>query len=694
MGRMPARETTTKEREPLLECSSPVSVLPGIGPARARALAGIGVRTLRDLLFLLPRRAAAEADELPIASALGRQGSEVGVRGRVTRVSLQRFGGRSTLRVTLADASGEVTALFFNQPWLRHQFAVGAELALRGRLGHSRGPVLLSPRFGKPDRPLAPSGSITLVYPSVDGLSAERIGALVRELSARLCASVEEHVPAEQLAARDLPPLHDAVRIAHAPESLELFARARRRLALEALLRLQGRLHARRQERRQGRSLRVALTEDEERELRACFPFTFTAGQDAIASALRGDLARGVPMRRLLQGDVGSGKTALGVYACLAVARAGGQAAFVAPTELLAEQHFEGLRERLKASRVHAVLLTGSIPAAERRSVLAQLESGMADVAFGTHALFGEDVRFAQLSLAVIDEQQRFGVAQRARLIEKGSDVHVLLMTATPIPRTLALSLYGDLDTSVLRERPPGRGTVRTRWVRAGDRQRVPAFLRERLGAGERVYWVAPRIGASVESDEHESADERPSTSGEASAERAFAKLTRSDLAAFGIELVHGRLPPDERSARLARFRSGAARLLVATTVIEVGVDVPEATVLVVENAERLGLAQLHQLRGRIGRGGRDGWCLLFAKAAAAERMQCLERVSDGFEIAEEDLRRRGMGDLAGLRQAGENLEGLDDGDLELLVLARDLISADARLAAAYAPVEAVPLTP
>lgn len=688
---MTPRVTTTSAREPALDLSSPVSALSGIGPARASSLASIGVRTLRDLLFLVPRRAAAEADELPIASALERHGTEVGVRGRVTRISLQRFGGRSTLRVTLADESGELAALFFNQPWLRHQFAVGAELVLRGRIGRSRGPALLSPRFGKAERPLAPAGSISLVYPSVEGLSGERISVLVRELCAQLASEIEERVPAELLAQRDLLPLDEAVRVAHAPPSLELFARARRRLALEALLRLQARLHARRQQFREGCALRVVLEEGEERALRACFPFTFTAGQDAIAASLRADLARGAPMRRLLQGDVGSGKTALGVYACLAVARAGGQAAFIAPTELLAEQHFEGLRERLKAAGVHAVLLTGSIPAAERRSVLAQLESGMADVAFGTHALFGEDVRFAQLSLAVIDEQQRFGVAQRARLIEKGSDVHVLLMTATPIPRTLALSLYGDLDTSVLRERPPGRGTVRTRWVRAGDRQRVPAFLRERLDAGERVYWVAPRIGESVETED---ADDAPPTSGEASAERAFAKLTRSDLAAFGIDLVHGRLPPDERSARLARFRSGATRLLVATTVIEVGVDVPEATVLVVENAERLGLAQLHQLRGRIGRGGRDSWCLLFAKPAAAERMQCLERVSDGFEIAEEDLRRRGMGDLAGLRQAGENLEGLDDGDLDLLVLARDLIAADARLALAYAPAASAPLTP
>jgi ATP-dependent DNA helicase RecG len=289
-------------------------------------------------------------------------------------------------------------------------------------------------------------------------------------------------------------------------------------------------------------------------------------------------------------------------------------------------------------------------------------------------------VRYKRLALCVIDEQQRFGVAQRARLFEKGTDVHVLLMTATPIPRTLALTLYGDLDTSVLKERPAGRGSVRTRWVRGRDRARVPAFLRERVEQGEQIYWVVPRIGA--ENEDIEEALEQ----GRASAEVALERLKRTPLLAHGIELVHGRIAADERARRLERFRSGAAQVLVATTVIEVGVDVPGATVMVIENAERLGLAQLHQLRGRIGRGMKDGWCLLFGDRSAEERFLLLEKTNDGFEIAEEDLRRRGMGDLVGLRQAGENAEGLADlaSDLDLLFIARDLVTQRPETLALY----------
>jgi ATP-dependent DNA helicase RecG len=482
------------------------------------------------------------------------------------------------------------------------------------------------------------------------------------------------------LAAHGLVDLARAIADVHQPSSEEAFDAARRRLALEPLLRFQARVSERRAARSRGRALAARVDDRRNAELVARFPFAFTAGQRDIAAEIRRDLARGLPMRRLLQGDVGSGKTALGVYACLVIASAGGQAAFLAPTELLAEQHYDGLRPLLACAGLHGVLLTGSMSAGERRQVLAQLESGMADVAFGTHALFSDDARYKRLALCVIDEQQRFGVAQRARLLEKGTDVHVLLMTATPIPRTLALTLYGDLDTSVLKERPAGRGSVRTRWVRGRDRARVPVFLRERVELGEQIYWVVPRIGA--ENEDVEAALEE----GRASAEVALERLKRTPLLAHGIELVHGRVPADERTRRLERFRSGNAKVLVATTVIEVGVDVPAATVMVIENAERLGLAQLHQLRGRIGRGEKDGWCLLFGERSAADRFLLLEKTSDGFEIAEEDLRRRGMGDLSGLRQAGENAEGLADlaRDLDLLFLARDLVTERAELRDLY----------
>ncbi len=416
---------------------------------------------------------------------------------------------------------------------------------------------------------------------------------------------------------------------------------------------------------------RASVDEPQHAELLAVFPFAFTAGQAAVARELREDLARGRPMRRLLQGDVGCGKTALGLYAALIAARAGGQTAFLAPTEILCEQHYHGLKGWLARAGLHAALLTGSLKTGERRLVLAQLESGMADVVFGTHSLFSTDVHYRALHLAVIDEQQRFGVAQRQALIDKGSSAHVLLMTATPIPRTLALSLYGDLDTSILRERPAGRGKLATRWVREPERPKVAKFLDEHLAAGERVFWVTPRIG---EGEDGEEALE----SGRASAEAAFERLKRTDLARHGLEIVHGRMPASERAARLERFQRGEVKLLVATTVIEVGVDVPEATVLVVESAERMGLAQLHQLRGRVGRGPKDSWCLLFGDAVAKARFEVLEKTHDGFEIAEEDLRQRGMGDLGGLRQAGAGAGGSIDPaeELELLLAARELFAA------------------
>jgi ATP-dependent DNA helicase RecG len=617
-------------------------------------------------------------------------GESVVVSGRVSKVSLQRYGRRSTLRVTIGEGMDSIPALFFNQPWLRKRFELGSEIEVSGRVVDSRGPALASPKIGSPDRPLAASGAIEPVYPLADGLGQELMRRLCTEAARRSASLVPEPLALADLERLRLPPLPRAIAEVHAPTTEASFAAARRRIALEPLLRLQAQVAARRRARAAAHARVAVVDEEMHARILSGLPFRMTEGQACIARDLRRDLARATPMRRLLQGDVGSGKTALGIYACALVASAGGQAAFLAPTELLAEQHFDGQRVWLARAGLHAVLLTGSLSAGERRAVLAQIESGMADVAIGTHALLSEDVRYRRLGLAVIDEQQRFGVAQRAQLLEKGERVHALLMTATPIPRTLAMTLYGDLDTSLLRESPPGRGSLRTRWVRAAERRRVQPFLMERLEAGEQVYFVSPRVGEAganvLEAIENDSG----------SAEAAMERLSRTPLARFRIELVHGRVPPAERARRLERFRSGEAKVLVATTVIEVGVDVPAATVMIVENAERLGLAQLHQLRGRVGRGPKESWCLLFGKDSAWERLTLLERTCDGFQIAEEDLRRRGMGDLAGRRQAGESLEGLVDpeGDLDLLFAARDLVAARPDLAAQYASGAGAAATP
>ena len=654
----------------------PLTDLPGVGPARARALEQLGVRSLRDLLFLVPLGVRIWGEPRPLGQLVA--GPFVRAAGRVVGLRLQRRGRRrSHVRALLEDEAGDrVQAVWFNQPWVAEKLVRGAwaELAGPAREG-KEGLQLQGPRIGTEEEPLPEPGTLQPLYPSVEGIHADRIGAWCRELAERHASAVVEPLGDPLLARLDLPALPRALAELHAPSSPAAFEAARRRLALEPLLTVQARLRARGRA-GAGRARAARIDRALHEELCGRFPFRFTGGQRAIAGELRRDLCRRVPMRRLLQGDVGSGKTVLALYAAMAIVESDGQVAIMAPTELLAQQHFYGARELLGSVGIEAALITAATPAAERRFQLERLARGELNIVFGTHALFSRDVRFARLDLAIIDEQHRFGVAQREKLLAKGGGAHLLLMTATPIPRTLAQTLYGDLEVSTLRESPPGRGSVRTRYVERGAIKKMSRFLAERLAQGEQVYWVCPRIG------EREAAAGAP-----AAAERRYAQALESSLAPFGVELVHGRLPSEERSARLDRFRRGEVGLLIATTVIEVGVDVPDATVIVIENAERLGLAQLHQLRGRVGRGSRNAYCFLIGAHSARKRFELLERTRDGFEIAERDLALRGMGDLAGIRQAGANLEGLGDParDLDLVAAAREAVRADPRLATLYA---------
>ena len=672
----------------------PLTELDGVGPARAQRLAQLGVNNVLELLCVLPRRlerwpgstslaqvrALAGGAERRDEEALEESAEEerdaalpsalVRVRGRVSKLRFSRFGRRSLLRATLSDSSELLDCLFFNQPWLRERFALGDELELVGRPVWAKGPALVVRKLGTSVAPLPPEGTLSPVYPATDGLSQDMLRALCARALEQFGAQVRELVDPGLLAQHELLALPVAVRELHAPTDERNYERARRRLGLEPLIALRASIEARRRARAQREALVVRVEDEAEREVRALFPFELTRGQLAVTTDLRSDLARGIPMRRLIQGDVGSGKTVLGAYACLLTHRAGAQSAFLAPTELLAEQHLRGLAPLLARGGLRSALLTGSLGARARRAVLESVASGDTDVLFGTHALLGEHVHFARLGLAVVDEQHRFGVAQRERLFDKGRDVHGLLMTATPIPRTLALTVYGDLDVSILREKPPGRSPIATRRVLA-PRELVDE-LEPRLERGERVYWVVPRI----ESGEEDSIG---------ACER-HERIARGRWSRFGVELVHGRLDAEERALRLERFRTGAARVLVATTVIEVGVDVPEATAIVVESAERLGLAQLHQLRGRVGRGPLPSSCYLMGKRSAAERLSLLERTNDGFEIAEADLAQRGMGDLLGLRQAGENREGIvsDEVDTSLFELAQLLCATDPSLFERY----------
>jgi ATP-dependent DNA helicase RecG len=649
----------------------PLTVLSGIGPVRAERMARLGLRTVGDLLFLTPLRLELRGERMTTREAAAALGQKVSVRGRPAKAKLFRQGyRRSRLSFELVDDAGTLAAVYFNQPWLfervKEWVASKQEIELYARVQMgSSGPFLAAPRLvdAAEDRNSVSPGEFEAIYPLTAGIAQGFLTRLIR-------SAVSEHAGAlvDSLRACDrkrfgIPRLSSAVLELHRPSGLGAFELAKRRLALERILALLAQMIRSAERRESGQAPEVTLSEAQEVELMGELPFVPTAGQVRVMREIFSDIATPTPMRRLLQGDVGSGKTLVALAALLAVARGGRQAALLAPTEILAQQHYYGLEPWLREHGVRVGYLSGTLSAARRKRELSAIQSAEVGVVIGTHALFSDCVLYERLSLCVIDEQQRFGVAQKRAFLEKGSGVHVLLMTATPIPRTLALCLLGDLDISVLDEKPAGRGSLETRALADSERHAVLALVEKKLAAGDRVYWVCPRIDPGGREDP-------------ASAESAFEELAKGALGKYGIELIHGRVEPEERARRVDRFKRGVSRMLVSTTIIEVGVDVPEATCMVIENAERFGLAQLHQLRGRVGRGSGASHCFLLANEEGLERVRILEECSDGFELSEEDLRRRGMGDLAGLRQAGENLEGLADVavDEELVEFARELM--------------------
>lgn len=664
---------------------SELTRLPGIGPKRVEALERAGFRALSDLVLNVPIALEEMPAPLPMAVAQQARGEKVRVEGEVKSLRLFRKGKLSNLRVTVEDESGRLDALFFNQPWLRDVLVKGREVVLVGHVGQSTaGPVLTVPRIGHADKPIDPPGTLRAAYAPVEGFSEDRLRELIHAAFGLL--ETDQALPAERcrpelLGEAHLLALHDACRALHWPSSRTDFERARRRLLFERLFGLGAVLVRRRRARCAGSAQLFAS--DGLKGLADVIPFELTGAQVRVAHEILGDLATTTPMGRLLQGDVGSGKTAMAALAAIAVVRGGAQVALMAPTEVLVEQHYEGWAPRLERAGIKTLLLTGSLSTKSRRAVEAELHSGRPLVCFGTHALFSDTTVFGNLALVIVDEEHRFGVAQRTRLFAKGRDCHRLSMTATPIPRSVARVVYGDMDLSVIDELPPGRGVIETKWVRGPKIARIPGFLGERMAAGERVFWVVPRI----DEQEPTEAGARPQRGGRGvEAVRAFCDAR--GLGAFGIEIVHGRLDSDERRRRFRRFKTGEVQLLIGTTVIEVGVDVPEATVMVIEDADRLGLAQLHQLRGRVGRGRAPrSWCLLVGPKSAEERFQLLESTRDGFEIAEADFQWRGMGDLAGARQSGQNLEGLEDFDARLFDQVRRLLEQDEALLEAYSPV-------
>jgi len=629
-----------------LDLDTPLSTLRGVGSARARALAEAGYSTVRDLLFHLPQRYEDRRETRPVSAAAA--GAAFTFRGRLTglRRVYTRRRGFTIVRGFLEDGTSRLPVAWFNRPYLTNQVVEGEEYVLHGAVREAKGGLeLLNPSC---ERAGSGESRIVPIYPAAGSVGPAAIGRILETVLAQVnLPTIPETLPEELLGRHGLPPLGEALQAVHHPrEDADVEALNERRtpeqqrLIYGELLELQVRLALlREKEKGEPRSRRYRIDARLRRTLRKIPPFPLTGAQERVVEEILADLAAGHPMRRLLQGDVGSGKTIVAALALAAAMESGFQGAFMAPTELLAEQHFANL-ERLLGGRYRLVLLTGSAAEADRRREL--LAKGEAQLAVGTHALIQETVEFQRLGLAVIDEQHRFGVAQRALLREKGDRPDLLVMTATPIPRSLALTAYGDLPVSTLDELPPGRSPVRAEVVPARRRQEIYVRLREAVEAGARAYVVAPLI-------------EESGRLAAASLEEVE-KQVRESLPGLPIAILHGRMPAPERERTMRAFAAGEVQVLVATTVIEVGVDVPEATWMIIESAERFGLAQLHQLRGRVGRGAAQATCVALhgrLSEAARRRLEVFASTLDGFVIAEEDLALRGPGDLMGTRQAG-----------------------------------------
>ncbi|HEY4829643.1 MAG TPA: ATP-dependent DNA helicase RecG [Solirubrobacteraceae bacterium] len=646
------------------------------GAKAQRAAETLGLVTIEDLLLHLPRD---RRDARAVAELIPGESATVVVQVRnISSRSVRRRGMRPLVEATVADDTGAMKATFFNQPWLEQRYPVGTRLALHGKFeARQRFRVQAHARTGDAVGGLGNTQPAVAHYPATEGLTSTQILALVDEHRGAF-ADLIEPLPAALRVRERLPDRAAAVVGAHFAQSDETVEIARRRLAFDELVLVQLALLRRRRARRAAGAAPVLDSEHEltARWLADMLPFALTGDQERAVRAVDEDLARSQPMQRLLMGEVGSGKTVVALYTLLRAVEHGYQGALMAPTETLAEQHFATIQKLMPGSVVPIGLLTGSTPGRRRADLLGKLHSGELPLIVGTHALIEEPVRFARLGAAVVDEQHRFGVRQRAALDAKaaGEDgpvagvggrridrrPHVLHLTATPIPRTLALSLHGDLDYTVLRELPAGRRPIKT-YVCSSERERSRAYdrIREELRAGRQAFVVCPLVAES------ELLQARAATA-------EFERLRVGELRDFRVELMHGQMATGDKQAAMAAFATGAADVLVATSVIEVGIDVPNATVMLVEDADRYGISQLHQLRGRIGRGSHDSVCLLFGSKDSA-RLNALADHTDGFRLAEIDLELRKEGELVGTRQHGETIYRIAElpRDAELLERAR-----------------------
>ena len=647
---------------------SAVTVISGIGPAIAEKLERLGVTTIRDLLYLFPRRYDDFSNLRPINRL--EYGDEVTVMGTVWNAGEKRVrGGASIFQATISDGSGTIQCTWFN-PYVANQIKRGVQIVVSGKVTEYNGRLTFSsPEFELLDSELLNTARIVPVYPLTEGLSNRMLRKFTRRTVDYWPPRVIDDLPDSVRNSAGLMSLPTALVQIHFPDSMSALEAAQRRMAFDELFLLQlGLLKQKRQWRNEtGRALKIdqALMDAFIQSL----PYPLTEAQRRVIAEILNDIGTTHPMSRLVQGDVGSGKTVVAAAAMFLAAQSGAQAAIMAPTEILAEQHYKNLCTLFETVSARGIprplkvrLLTGSTSQADREIILAEIADGRASIIVGTHALIQETVSFNDLALAVIDEQHRFGVAQRAMLRQKGSNPHVLVMTATPIPRTLALTLYGDLDLSVIDQMPPGRQPIETRIVLPTERERAYSFVRAQIEKGRQAFIICPLV---EESDKIEAK----------AAVEEHARLQKHVFPQFKLGLMHGRMKSDDKDAAMRAFANNETQILVSTSVVEVGIDVPNATLIMIEGAERFGLAQLHQFRGRVGRGEHKSYCLLQTDLSAAdvtERLKAVEASTDGFVLAEKDLQLRGPGQFFGTRQSGlPDMHMTNVTDARLIDLAR-----------------------